>query len=95
VFDPTDPEDFERMRAPRKEFHDAVLGTFEGVPSGEHGTGRIRADVLPRVWGPDVYAAMRSVKDALDPCGLLNPGVMFSSAEWWETWGGLEDRQPL
>jgi FAD/FMN-containing dehydrogenase len=95
VFDPTEPEDLERMRALRNEFDDALLGRFQGAPSGEHGIGRIRADILPRVWGPEVYAAMRAIKAALDPRDLLNPGVMFSSAEWWETWGGLEDRQPL
>ena len=95
VFDPEDPEDFERMQALRKEFDDALLGRFRGAPSGEHGVGRIRADILPRVWGPEVYAAMRAIKAALDPRGLLNPGVLFSSAEWWETWGGLEDRAPL
>ena len=95
VFDPADPEDLERMRALRREFDDAVLDRFHGLPSGEHGIGRIRADLLPRIWGPQVYAAMRAIKDALDPLGILNPGVMFSSAEWWETWGGLEAREPL
>ncbi len=38
---------------------------------------------------------MREIKDALDPRGFLDPGVMFSSAEWLETWGGLESREPL
>lgn len=95
LFDPADPEDFERMRALRTEFDDAVLDRFRGAPSGEHGVGRIRADILPRLWGPEVYGAMRSIKDALDPRGLLNPGVMFSEAGWWESWGGLEARAPL
>jgi FAD/FMN-containing dehydrogenase len=95
VFDPTDPDDLERMRALRKEFDDAVLDRFHGLPSGEHGIGRIRADVLERMWGPEVYGAMRGIKEALDPRGILNPGVMFSSAEWWESWGGLESREPL
>lgn len=95
VFDPMDPEDLERMRALRKEFDDAVLDRFGGLPSGEHGVGRIRADVLRRVWGPEVYEAMRAIKEAMDPRGILNPGVMFSTAEWWETWGGLEAREPL
>ena len=95
LFDPTDPEDFERMRASRAEFDDAILDRFRGAPSGEHGIGRLRADILPRVWGSEVYAVMRAVKEALDPRGLLNPGVMSSDAAWWESWGGLEAREPL
>ena len=85
MFDPTDPADLVQMVALRAEFDDALLGRFQGAPSGEHGIGRLRADVLPRVWGSEVYAAMRAIKDAMDPHGLLNPGVMFSSAEWWAT----------
>src|SRR3989454_108863 len=79
-FDPTDPQDFEHMRALREEFDRALLERFRGAPSGEHGIGRIRAETLPRVWGAEVYGVMRRIKDALDPRGLLNPGVMFSSA---------------
>jgi FAD/FMN-containing dehydrogenase len=94
-FDPTDPADFERMLALRAEFDDTVLGRFRGAPSGEHGIGRIRAETLPRVWGPAVYGVMRRIKAALDPRGLLNPGVMFSTDPWWATWGGLESRVPM
>lgn len=94
-FDPTDPADFERMQALRAEFDDAVLDRFRGAPSGEHGIGRIRAETLPRVWGAEVYGVMRRIKEAFDPRGLLNPGVMFSTDPWWATWGGLESRAPM
>ena len=94
-FDPTDPQDFEHMRALREEFDRALLERFRGAPSGEHGIGRIRAETLPRVWGAEVYGVMRRIKDALDSRGLLNPGVMFSSDPWWTTWGGLESRVPM
>lgn len=94
-FDPTDPADFERMQALRAEFDDAVLDRFRGAPSGEHGIGRIRAETLPRVWGPEVYGIMLRIKEALDPRSLLNPGVMLSTDSWWATWGGLESRVPM
>ena len=94
-FDPTDPQDFERMRALREEFDHTVLNRFRGAPSGEHGIGRIRAETLSRVWGSEVYGVMRRIKEALDPRGLLNPGVLFSSDPWWATWGGLESRVPM
>lgn len=95
LFDPTDPTEFEQMRALRREFDDAVLDRFHGAPSGEHGIGRLRADILPRVWGPETYEVMRRTKDALDPDGILNPGALFSSEPWWATWGGLESRTPM
>ena len=95
LFDPTDPADFERMRALREDFDDAVLDRFHGAPSGEHGIGRLRAETLPRVWGQEVYEVMRATKRALDPQGLLNPGVLFSDAPWWASWGGLESRTPM
>ncbi|TLZ66580.1 MAG: FAD-binding oxidoreductase [Methanobacteriota archaeon] len=95
LFDPTDPADFERMRALREEFDDAVLDRFHGAPSGEHGIGRLRAETLPRVWGREVYEVMRATKKAFDPQGLLNPGVLFSDAPWWASWGGLESRTPM
>ena len=94
-FDPTDPEDFERMEALRREFDDAVLDRFGGAPSGEHGIGRIRAETLPRVWGAEVYRVMCEIKELLDPAGLLNPGVMFSQDPWWTSWGGLDSRTPM
>jgi FAD/FMN-containing dehydrogenase len=94
-FDPTDPADFEAMQALRSEFDDAVLDRFRGAPTGEHGIGRIRAETLPRVWGREVYVVMHRTKEALDPQGLLNPGVLFSSEPWWATWGGLESRMPM
>ena len=95
LFDPTDPADFERMRSLRDEFDEAVLTRFHGAPSGEHGIGRLRAETLPRLWGPEVYGVLRSIKDALDPRGLLNPGVLFSDEPWWASWGGLESRTPM
>src|SRR5437899_5102148 len=94
-FDPTNPDDFERMQSLRDEFDHAVLDRFRGAPSGEHGIGRIRAETLPRVWGDEVYGVMRRIKEALDPRGLLNPGVLFSTDPWWATSGGLESRVPM
>lgn len=95
LFDPTDPTDFERMRALRTEFDDAVLDRFRGAPSAEHGIGRIRAETLPRVWGAEVYRVMRDIQQLFDPNGILNPGVMFSDDPWWSTWAGLESRTPM
>ena len=44
--------------------------------SSEHGDGRVRSPYSPRVFGDELYGAMRKVKGLFDPENLLNPGVM-------------------
>jgi glycolate oxidase len=48
-----------------------------GTITGEHGVGRLKAPWLPEQLGPEVMALTRRVKDALDPDGILNPGVVL------------------
>ena len=48
-----------------------------GTISAEHGIGVAKADWLERLKGPAAYAALRAVKQALDPTNMLNPGVLF------------------
>jgi glycolate oxidase len=48
-----------------------------GTITGEHGVGRLKAPWLPAQLGPDVMALTQRVKDALDPDGILNPGVIL------------------
>ncbi len=52
----------------------AALG---GTMAGEHGDGRLRAPLLERVWGKEMVARFRRVKEAFDPRGVLNPGVIL------------------
>jgi FAD/FMN-containing dehydrogenase len=48
-----------------------------GTMAGEHGDGRLRAPLLETIWGPELVACFRAVKDAFDPLGILNPGVIL------------------
>ena len=48
-----------------------------GTISAEHGVGVAKARWLERARGPAEVAAMRAIKRALDPAGLLNPGVVL------------------
>ncbi len=59
-----------------------LLLRLDGTPSGEHGTGRLRAGLLERFYGPDVMTLFRAVKRAYDPRSILNPGVIIPSADW-------------
>ena len=53
-----------------------LVADYHGAISGEHGVGRSRSWFLPQLLGPGLYDAMVSVKEAFDPRGLLNPGVV-------------------
>ena len=59
---------------------DVVIG-LGGVPSGEHGAGRLRAGLLERVYGAEIVQRFREVKQCFDPLGILNPGVILPSGE--------------
>jgi glycolate oxidase len=48
-----------------------------GTITGEHGVGRLKAPWLGAQLGPEVMALTRRIKDALDPDGILNPGVVL------------------
>ena len=65
--------------------HDAVtdvvlryVASLRGSISAEHGIGRAKTQWLGLTRSPAEIAAMRSIKAALDPAQLLNPGVIFS-----------------
>jgi len=72
--DLAEPDWRERVVAVFEEVTEAVLA-LGGSPSGEHGDGRLRAHLLERVYGPEIVALFRLVKDAFDPEGIMNPGV--------------------
>jgi len=50
--------------------------SMEGTCTGEHGIGQGKVAYLPRELGAAVEV-MTTIKDALDPQGLLNPGKIF------------------
>lgn len=55
-----------------------------GAISGEHGIGLAKSPFLRLQHSPAEIKAMRAVKDALDPNGILNPGKIFDVFKVWE-----------
>lgn len=56
-----------------------LVAGLDGSISAEHGIGRAKARWLHLARSPAELAAMRRLKDALDPQHTLNPGVLFDS----------------
>ena len=62
-----------RRRPPRR--RDGAGRALGGTLTGEHGDGRLRTPLLPRVWSAESVARFAAVKRAFDPAGILNPGA--------------------
>lgn len=61
----------------------AVVG-LGGAISGEHGIGLAKTPFLAIQHSPAQIKAMKAVKEALDPRGILNPGKVFDIFKVWE-----------
>jgi FAD/FMN-containing dehydrogenase len=59
--------------------HDLVH-EMGGSVSAEHGIGRLKVDDLERYGDPAKLSAMRAIKFALDPLGIMNPGAVLRGA---------------
>ncbi len=55
----------------------ACVQEFRGSISAEHGIGQLKRELLARHKDPVALAAMRAIKQALDPRGILNPGKVL------------------
>ncbi len=71
--DLTKPESVEKMRT----VAEAVVGLvaeYGGMNSSEHGDGLVRSEFNRRIFGDELYGAMREVKRIFDPENRMNPG---------------------
>lgn len=55
----------------------AVVQQLDGSFSAEHGVGRLKRSLMSSWRGGPELEMMRRIKAALDPAGLMNPGVML------------------
>ncbi|MGI8828674.1 MAG: FAD-binding oxidoreductase [Candidatus Limnocylindria bacterium] len=73
VWDRGDEAAEERAHAACEELYRAAIA-LGGTVTGEHGIGASRRPFLEEQLGSDTVDVMRSIKAALDPLGILNPG---------------------
>ena len=60
----------------RRMVHDRVMA-MNGSISAEHGLGQLRKGEAARLKSPIELQLMKSIKQALDPKGILNPGKVI------------------
>ena len=76
VTDPTKPEELDAIRELTHKTTSAIIA-MGGTCTGEHGIGAGKIDSLLEEAGQSSVAVMKSIKAALDPNGILNPGKIF------------------
>ena len=60
--------------------HDLTVAAGGSI-SAEHGIGQMRLTELARLSDPARLNAMRAIKSALDPAGIMNPGKLVPPAD--------------
>ncbi|XDA97434.1 FAD-binding oxidoreductase [Sulfitobacter sp. LCG007] len=72
----TKADEKDKSAAVMRALHDLVH-EMGGSVSAEHGIGRLKVEDLERYSDPAKLSAMRSIKAALDPLGIMNPGAVL------------------
>ncbi len=75
-FDLQSKDGIARFRKFVEEAADLVV-SYGGSLSGEHGDGQARAELLPKMFGPELMQAFRKFKSAWDPDWKMNPGKLI------------------
>jgi len=77
-FDLESKEGIAKFHRFMEEAADLVV-SYGGSISGEHGDGQARAELLPRMFGPELLQAFREFKNIWDPAWKMNPGKVIES----------------
>jgi len=77
LVDMDDPEDVKRCKALSERLVERALA-MDGTCTGEHGVGQGKMKYLEAEHGPAALAVMASIKRALDPQNILNPGKIVA-----------------
>ena len=79
VVTPDDAEEMHRVESFNERLISRALD-MGGTCTGEHGIGVGKIPYLIRELGDDAVDLMRSIKKAVDPLGLMNPGKVVAEA---------------
>ncbi len=76
LYHPDDADENARAHAALPKIFELTLA-LGGTLSGEHGIGLAKRDFMAQAFTPATLGAMRAIKQALDPDGILNPGKVL------------------
>ena len=76
MVDPNDPADIARAEGVNARMVERAIA-MDGTCTGEHGVGLHKMDFLIQEHGEGAIDTMRSIKHALDPNNILNPGKII------------------
>jgi D-lactate dehydrogenase len=76
LYHPDDADENARAQAALPRIFALTLA-LEGTLSGEHGIGLAKRGFMAQALTPETLMAMRAIKAALDPDGILNPGKVL------------------
>jgi Fe-S oxidoreductase/FAD/FMN-containing dehydrogenase len=68
-------DNVKKFRSFMEQAADLVV-SYGGIPSGEHGDGHGRAELLPKAYGEEIISAFREFKAIWDPRNKMNPGKL-------------------
>jgi D-lactate dehydrogenase (cytochrome) len=80
LYNNEDPAQREAVRKCVKDMVDRALEMY-GTCTGEHGVGLGKKDSLLQELGAETVGVMKSIKAALDPHWLMNPGKIIDFPE--------------
>lgn len=82
MYNMADEDQRQRAQQAVQELMEKVVA-LGGAITGEHGIGLAKSPFLHLQHGAAEIGAMRAIKHALDPNGILNPGKIFEPFEVW------------
>ena len=76
-FDFSNPAGVQQFRSAMVDIA-GLVAEFGGSLSGEHGDGRARSELLPKIFEPKLIEAFAEFKRIFDPGNRMNPGVIVA-----------------
>lgn len=81
VLDMSTPDGLKTAKRLYREVYEEVAA-LGGSSTAEHGDGRLRAPVVQRIYGSELYSIFEKIHHELNPASLMNPGVKLGKHEF-------------